>query len=525
MRAISLLLAGLVLVSAGAFISPTLGIPSAGVGTPHALSPFERSSNGSAPTPPLLGIDGSAVAYDPDNGFLFVSNPGNDTVLVVNGSTRELAAPPIPLNRTPGPIAYDSANQCVYIVIGNNLAIVNAATDRVIVANFSLGSDPLYALAVDPNPDRVLATDSGNGEVWIINGSNQTVTGPPLAIPQAGPVAFDPETGRAYVGVLFPYSPPVISMEPLAIVDPANDTVVNSTVGPPLYTNQIAFDAANGELYVSITLDEGTPSENYSVVAINPSSLQYTVIPDGMNATAAIVPYPSAGLVYVGAGREVQVLNSSTNKFELADLNLDGDYAPDGFPLGDFPDQEPAALDTTTGWLYLTDVDCYIFVGTGAEICEYPMLAVHEDRLYPATIQENGLPAKTSWGVSVWVVPLQGQSWTTTTLGTEVSLPLWNGTYVYYASTLAGYRVQWSGTVTVNGSAATVAVLTLDYRPFEYSVQLTELGLRADSPWTVVATGGPASNSTTATSTQTNLTLILANGSYMCIDRTCDRLN
>ena len=48
----------------------------------------------------------------------------------------------------------------------------------------------------------------------------------------------------------------------------------------------------------------------------------------------------------------------------------------------------------------------------------------------------------------------------------------------------------------------------------EYSVQLTELGLRTDSPWTVVATGGPASNSTTATSTQTNLTLILANGSY-----------
>ncbi|MCI4329348.1 MAG: hypothetical protein L3J80_00565 [Thermoplasmata archaeon] len=429
-----------------------------------------------------------------------MSNPGNDSVLVVNGSTRQLAGPPIPLVGTPRAIVYDPANGCVYVAMGNGLAIVQAATGSVIVANLSLGSSPPDALAVDPSPDRVVVSDPGDNEVWIVNGSNQSVSGPPLSVHEAGPIAFDPETGRAYLGGLSGVP------QPLVVIDPGNDTVVNSSVGPALVANDLTYDSANGELYVTYT-------QNFSIVAIDPVTRQFTVIQDGMNRTESIVAAPTVGLVYVGydGGFEVQALNSSTNQFETPILDLGGDYAPDGFHIGDLSVREPAAFDSATGWLYLTDVACEMSMATGQTYCVEPILAVHEDRLFPATFQEQGLRAGTSWTVTVEITPNQGPIWVATTHGTEVSFWLWNGTYVYYVSVIPDYAGPSSGNILVAGLGGPIAV---SFQPFEFTVVLTELGLPVGSRWSVSAAGGPGSNTTSGSSNSTEINLELANGNY-----------
>jgi Thermopsin len=106
-------------------------------------------------------------------------------------------------------------------------------------------------------------------------------------------------------------------------------------------------------------------------------------------------------------------------------------------------------------------------------------------------LSESGLPAGTSWGVSVNGTPAA-------TTGSILTLWLPNGSYpVTYASVPGYYRVGESpATFTLPGTSE----VALRFAPFTYQVTFTETGLPASTPWWVNVSGSP--EETTATSLQ-----------------------
>ncbi|MCI4365841.1 MAG: hypothetical protein L3K10_07290 [Thermoplasmata archaeon] len=122
---------------------------------------------------------------------------------------------------------------------------------------------------------------------------------------------------------------------------------------------------------------------------------------------------------------------------------------------------------------------------------------------YPVTFSESGLLPGTTWSVGLNGTLLQGSGMT---LGaSEV-----NGSYAFVIGTVAGYnRSINSGTLVVNGGAATQAVVFTATGSKGYSLTFTEDGLPIGTAWSVTLNG------TTQGSTGTTVTFSgLSPGSY-----------
>jgi hypothetical protein len=121
---------------------------------------------------------------------------------------------------------------------------------------------------------------------------------------------------------------------------------------------------------------------------------------------------------------------------------------------------------------------------------------------YPVTFTESGLPAATSWAVT-----LGGTLVSSTT--TTVVFNLVSGTYAYSVN-LAGYlATPASGSVTVSGGAASQAIAFVAGAAGTSSVTFTETGLAAGASWSVTLNGV-----LTASVTGTILFAALASGTY-----------
>jgi hypothetical protein len=94
---------------------------------------------------------------------------------------------------------------------------------------------------------------------------------------------------------------------------------------------------------------------------------------------------------------------------------------------------------------------------------------------------ESGLPTGSPWNVTVNGFAIQST-------GTSLAFQLPNGTYNWGVSTIGGWTTTWSGTATVNGTAATVKI---PFVPFTYAVTFFEGGLAAGVMWTVTVAGTP----------------------------------
>ena len=122
---------------------------------------------------------------------------------------------------------------------------------------------------------------------------------------------------------------------------------------------------------------------------------------------------------------------------------------------------------------------------------------------YTVTFAETGLPAGTSWSVTV-----NGTTHSSTSNTITFSEP--NGTYTYGIVDVPGWHqttLPYSGSLTVNG--VSVSEPTLVFTQVTYTVTFTETGLAAGTSWQVNISGGASHGSTTAT-----ISFSEPNGSY-----------
>jgi hypothetical protein len=120
---------------------------------------------------------------------------------------------------------------------------------------------------------------------------------------------------------------------------------------------------------------------------------------------------------------------------------------------------------------------------------------------YSVTFNEAGLPAGTSWSVT-----LNGTSQSSTT--STISFSESNGTYTYSVASVSGYTANLTGgTVMVAGVSQSVSISFSALVAGQYSVTFTESGLVSGTSWSVTLSGSSSS------STSTSITFTEGNGS------------
>ncbi|MGC2484373.1 MAG: beta-propeller fold lactonase family protein [Nitrososphaeraceae archaeon] len=117
----------------------------------------------------------AGIAYNSDNGNLYVTNRGSDTLTVINGTTNELVDG-ISLNAiAPSGIVYNAANNYIYVTnMGSNTVSVINGTTNTVVANIPVGLGP-NGIAYNQNNGDVYVANSVNDTISIVDGLENTV--------------------------------------------------------------------------------------------------------------------------------------------------------------------------------------------------------------------------------------------------------------------------------------------------------------------------------------------------------------
>jgi len=408
------------------------------------------------------GIGPAEVAYDPSNGYLYVTNVPNN-VSVINGANNTvIASIPVGFESEPWGVAYDPSNGYVYVtnLWSGTVSVINGANNTVI-ASIPVGFEP-RGVAYDPSNGYVYVANSHSANVLVINGANNTVI---ASIPViAGPwgesepwgVAYDPSNGYVYVTDY--------GSANVLVINGANNTVIASIPvgsGPA----GVAYDPSNGYVYVANSLSD-------SVSVINgANNTVIASIPVGSWPTEVAYD-PSNGYVYVTNwdSDNVSVINGANNTV-IASI-----------PVGLAP--RGVAYDPSNGYVYVANY--------GSATVSIISTSTQVTKMYSVTFTESGLPTGTQWSVT-----LNGETETSTTNTISFTEP--NGAYSFSISSINGYSVSpSSGSITVNGASVNQAITFTAVTPSVYTITFTESGLPTGTQWSVTLNG--VTNSSTANS-------------------------
>ena len=145
-----------------------------------------------------VGSGPTGVAFNEDNGFVYVANTNSNTVSVINPATNTVVAT-IPVGSTPLGVAFNADNGFMYVTNANSntVSVINPATNTV-TATIPVGSQP-RGVAFNPNNGYMYVANFGGSAVSVINPSTNTVVGTiPVGLESAG-IAFNPDNGNMHV--------------------------------------------------------------------------------------------------------------------------------------------------------------------------------------------------------------------------------------------------------------------------------------------------------------------------------------
>jgi len=119
------------------------------------------------------GMGPWGIAYDPSNGYIYVTDYGSYSVSVIDGATNTVIAT-IPVGTEPEGVAYDPSNGYIYVANfgSDTVSVIDGATNTVI-ATIPVGYGP-EGIAYDPSNGYIYVTNYVSGTVSIISTSVST---------------------------------------------------------------------------------------------------------------------------------------------------------------------------------------------------------------------------------------------------------------------------------------------------------------------------------------------------------------
>ena len=219
--------------------------------TTHGLPPpasapavvYNMSSNSFAGLVPSLS-NISALTFDATNGYLYGSDPLNNTVEVFDPSHQLQVGRSIPVGTDPVALTFDPSSQYVFTANrgSNNVTVINCGTETVSYRGVSVGVGPA-ALADDSRDGLVYVANGNESSLSILSAANPTTVEPtvPLTFGPASDLAYSPAAGTVAVTV-----PSSVNM---TIIQAATKSVLSSLITVGLGFTAVTVNQ-NGSTFV-----------------------------------------------------------------------------------------------------------------------------------------------------------------------------------------------------------------------------------------------------------------------------------
>jgi YVTN family beta-propeller protein len=330
----------------------------------------------------IASVGGSpdSVALDSMTGNLYVT--GVDNVSVVNGTNDELLKS-VPVGLDPSAVLYDPSDAEVFVANtdSNNVSVISTMTNSV-VGSISVDQSP-WALAWDNATDTVfvacmnLTEPTGDGYIDAISASAMQVS---LRVSTGADSYPD---GLAYVystDELF-VAHALASLSPnLTVLSAASGRYVGSVPLPiAAEPGVMEYDSETGYLYVSNAGYGNNGVNDPDDIIVNPQNLSTAgKFADGEYPIGLAID-PAAGLIFA-----TSLLNDTVEVVSASTLNV---TAVGTVPAGSFP--WGAVWNPVTNRLAVVD-----WGSNELTFFEY-------EEMYPITIVESGLPSGTNWSVTL----------------------------------------------------------------------------------------------------------------------------
>jgi len=252
------------------------------------------------------GIAPAQAAYDPVNGYVYVTNNESFTVTAIDGATNKVVATIQTGGLNPDGIAFDPANNCLYVAehgngVGGDLISVINATSNTYVRGIGAIYSPT-AVAYDPDNGNVYIT-TGGSSVMVIDTANNTMTSQIDVGHEPRGIAFDPANGDLYVANTLSGTISVINGSDDAIITTID--VSTSVVSVPYL---VAYDPANGYIMASndyssgVNVINGTTNTLVQTVATGFSSEPAALAFDSANGNMYVPAHATDAVVAISAG-------------------------------------------------------------------------------------------------------------------------------------------------------------------------------------------------------------------------------
>jgi YVTN family beta-propeller protein len=276
-----------------------------GPSTPCVVSVIDTQNNTVIKTIPVgVGVLPTAIAFNPDNGDMYVVNERlnqrsgvvvlSKTVSVIdtqnNTVIKTIPVGNFTIDRIPNEIAFNPHNRDMYVVnegnesviAGNGSISVIDTQNNTVTHNIPVGVLPT-AIAFNPDNGTAYVVNQESRSVSVIDTQNNTVsqTIPVGNVPND--IAFDPDNRDMYVAGGFSNS--------VFVIDTQNNTV-SQTIPVGNVPNDIAFNPDNGNMYVTVGF-----SDHVSVIDTQNNTVSQT-IPVGEGALRTAYN-PNNGNMYV----------------------------------------------------------------------------------------------------------------------------------------------------------------------------------------------------------------------------------
>ncbi|MCI4325873.1 MAG: YncE family protein [Thermoplasmata archaeon] len=439
------------------------------------LSAGSLQVNGTIP----VGTSPFAVAYDPNDGRIFVTNTGSNNVTAISDTTNSTIGS-VAVGTNPYGIAFDTGTDRVYVANGgsNTVTVVNGSS-LLVVATIPVGSDPI-GVAYDPVDQTVVVANSGSNNVTVIDAATDLVVANPAVGTSPYDLTVDTASGAAYVSNA--------GSGNVSVLNP-NGTGLTTTIAVGAEPAGLVYDSRNGTVWV----DQGP----VGVVVVNAST----------DRVVQFLEFDPQGAAYDPDRNEVCVTNAANSTFQCLVPGQDSyadvstiSFVESGLLNGTAwsVDMDGEVADSTNSTVAFA-APLYAYesytVGpvaqyapspaTGAFSADLPNMTLSINftsdlGLYVLTFQERGLSLDLgSW----WEVNVSGATYSTDL--PTVALSVRNGSYPYDPQA-SGMMVSPPGTAIVNGSSVTVVV---PFAPERFPVSFQEVDLPTALSWGVTFNG------------------------------------
>ena len=273
---------------------PTVAITRENVSTP-ASGPTIVYSPGTNQSQLVWSLqNSSAFVIDPTSGLLFATQPFNNSVAVFDPLTQNWVGPSIPVGGNPRSLAFDDANQTVFVANGGtgNITVLNAETFQVVNPGVSVGGTPAGLLA-DARDDRLYVAVSASPVLDVINMTTYAGAGSvSLGAPATG-LGFANSTDRVAVAMAGkPYAD--------ILLGSTGGTAATVVVGTGM--SAVASNANGSEFVLANNLGANLTVVNSTLFAPpHPTSLTLPIVPQN------VVALPGSDNVFAWSNRTRQI--------------------------------------------------------------------------------------------------------------------------------------------------------------------------------------------------------------------------